>query len=86
MQFNYHKNFKKRFEKLPVKIQNKFEEHLGLFFKNQFHPILSNHSLSGEYKGCRSINVTGDIRAIFYVKNDGHIVFTNIGSHPELYE
>ena len=86
MQPDYHKNFKKQFEKLPVKIQNKFEERLVLFFQNQFHPILSNHSLSGEYEGCRSINVTGDIRAIFYVKNDGNIVFINIGSHPELYK
>ena len=50
-----------------------------------FHPLLNNHSLGGEYNGCRSINITGDIRAIFYVKTDV-VVFINIGSHPELYE
>lgn len=82
----YHKNFRKQFSKLPLKIQDEFEEKLGLFLGNQFHPLLNNHPLTGKYDGCRSINVTGDIRAIFYVKTDGDVVFINIGSHSELYE
>lgn len=85
MKPEYHKNFKKRFDKLPVKIKNKFEERLGLFLKNQFYSLLDNHSLTGEYEGCKSINITGDIRAIFYVKQNSDVVFINIGSHSELY-
>lgn len=85
MKQEYHKNFRKHFDKLPQKIQDKFEGRLTLFLTDQFHPLLNNHSLSGEYEGCRSINITGDIRAIFYVKNDV-VIFINIGSHPELYE
>ena len=86
MKPEYHKNFRKQFDKLSIKIQDKFEEKLDLFLQNMFHPLLNNHSLSGEYEGCRSINITGNIRAIFYVKTESGIVFINIGSHPELYE
>ena len=86
MKPEYHKNFRKQFDKLSIKIQDKFEEKLDLFLQNMFHPLLNNHSLNGEYEGCRSINITGNIRAIFYVKTESGIVFINIGSHPELYE
>jgi len=86
MKPEYHKNFRKQFDKLSIKIQDKFEEKLDLFLQNMFHLLLNNHSLSGEYEGCRSINITGEIRAIFYVKSDSNIVFINIGSHSELYE
>ena len=86
MKPEYHKSFRKQFDKLPLKIQDKFENKLILFLQNQLNPILNNHSLSGEYEGCRSINITGDIRAIFYVKKDSGVVFINIGSHSELYE
>ena len=51
-----------------------------------FNPLLNNHYLGGEYEGCRSINITGDIRAIFYIKQNSDVVFINIGSHSELYE
>ena len=86
MKPEYHKSFRKQFDKLPLKIQDKFGERLDMFLQNQFHPLLDNHSLTGEYEGCRSINITGNIRAIFYVKTESGIVFINIGSHPELYE
>ena len=81
----YHRNFKKQLQKLPVKTQDKFEDRIELFLKNQFHPLLNNHSLTGEYTGCRSINITGDIRAIFFTKPDT-VIFIDIGSHSELYE
>ena len=86
MKPEYHKSFRKQFDKLPLKIQDKFGERLDMFLQNQFHPLLDNHSLTGEYEGCRSINITGNIRAIFYLKTESDIVFINIGSHPELYE
>ena len=86
MKPEYHKNFRRQFDKLSVKIQDKFEKKLSLFLQNQFHPFLNNHSLIGGYSDCRSINIIGDIRAIFYVKQNGGAVFINIGSHSELYE
>ena len=86
MKAEYHKSFRRQFDRLPLKIQDKFEKNLNLFLQNQFYPLLKNHHLIGEYEGCRSINITGDIRAIFYMKMNGDAVFINIGSHSELYE
>mgnify|MGYP001576185892 CR=1 len=86
MKIELHRNFLKAYTKQPQKIQEKFKEKRNLFIQDMFHPLLKNHSLSGEYEDCRSINITGDIRAIFYIKSDGSIVFIDIGSHPQLYE
>lgn len=86
MKIELHRNFLKAYSRQSKKIQDKFKEKRDLFVKEMFHPLLNNHSLTGEYEGCRSINVTGDIRAIFYIKIDGDIVFIDIDSHSELYE
>lgn len=76
--------FKKSFQKLPQKIQEKFVERIFLFEKDQFDPVLNNHALKGSYSGYRSINITGDIRAI-YKKTDNEATFVAIGSHSHLY-
>ncbi len=78
------KDFDKDYKKLPKNIQERFKERILLFQKDQYNPILNNHSLRGGYTGCRSINVTGDVRAIF-IKNNSEIIFVAIGSHSKLY-
>ena len=70
---------------VPVKIQIKFGERLLLFSKDMFHPLLNNHALRGIYKDTRSINVTGDYRAL-YTHDGEKVVFIAIGTHSELYE
>jgi len=57
---------------------------IRLFMENSFNEILRNHPLSGEYSGCRSINVTGDYR-IIYEEQNGVVEFLLIGTHDELY-
>ena len=86
MKIELHRNFLRVYVGQSQKIKKKFKEKRNLFIEDMFHPFLNNHSLTGEYEGCRSINITGDIRAIFYIKTDGNVVFINIGSHSELYE
>jgi len=51
--------------KLSLKIQKKADESLLVFFKNPKDATLRNHALEGIYRGCRSIDVTGDLRIIF---------------------
>ncbi|MBI3684971.1 type II toxin-antitoxin system YafQ family toxin [Candidatus Azambacteria bacterium] len=86
MRIELHKNFLRAYVKQPLKIKEKFKEKRNLFIEDMFHPLLNNHPLTRKYDGYRSINITGDIRAIFYVKTDGGVVFVTIGSHSELYE
>jgi len=84
MYISFHKSFVKDLKKQDIRTKKKFIERRNLFLLNQYDPALNNHGLSGEYAGCRSINVTGNTRAIFYM-SDGMIVFIRIGSHAELY-
>ena len=80
-----HKNFKKGYKKLSQSQKNKFKERRNLFLQDEFNPILNNHALTGEYKGYRSINVTGDIRVVFK-REDDSVTFIKIDSHSNLYK
>ncbi len=81
----FHKDFAKDFKKLPSKTKKKFQDRLTLFEKDEFQLVLNNHALKGIYQGYRSINVTGDIRAI-YKKSSENTIFVKIGSHSKLYK
>lgn len=84
MIIDFHRDFTKDFKKLPSKIKKKFQDRLILFEKDESDPVLNNHALKGSYQGYRSINIGGDIRAI-YRKNKQDTVFVAIGSHSSLY-
>ena len=76
--------FEKNRTKLPRKIQTRLSARLRLFEDESHHPLLNNHALGGAYEGYRSINVTGNYRAIYYEEN-GVYFFVRVGTHPELY-
>ncbi|MFH1145389.1 MAG: type II toxin-antitoxin system mRNA interferase toxin, RelE/StbE family [bacterium] len=80
----FHRSFKKQFDQLTRKEKEKFEERLELFIHDPFHPLLYNHPLKGEYLDYRSINIAGDLRAIYKDQQD-NIIFTDIGTHSDLY-
>lgn len=79
------RSFWKGFDKKPTKIKSKFFERIDIFRENINAPILKNHKLQGKWAGKYSINVTGDIRAIYQKDKNGY-VFVAIGSHSDLYE
>lgn len=84
MIIKFRKDFKKDSKKLSTKTKEKLRERLMLFEKDKFDPTLNNHSLKGKYLGFRSINVTGDLRAIY--KSFGeNVIFFTLDSHSNLY-
>jgi len=86
MQIEYSKKFMKEFKKCPNAIKTNFKVKLQIFIDNRYHPILNNHPLFGKLKGCRSLNISGDWRAIFaYIDNDKITYFVAIGTHSQLY-
>ncbi len=85
MEIELHRTFIKQFKKLPREIRNKFIERKNIFRLEPFHPLIHNHELSGEWIGHRSINITGDYRALFR-EEKGIIIFVSIGTHSELYD
>ncbi len=80
----YHKEFIKTFKKLSPKQKKRFKEKLLLLNQDEFHPLLNNHPLTGKYLGYRSINVTGDLRAL-YKKLADVVIFVIIDKHSNLY-
>ena len=85
MELYFHKGFKKQYRRLSQRNQRQFDERLELFTQNPFDSLLNNHSLGGKYKNCRSINITGDLRAI-YTTNKNLVIFLEIGTHSKLYD
>jgi addiction module RelE/StbE family toxin len=84
MQIDYHKHFKKQYKKLSSKLRNKCDERVALFKKDPFAVELNNHALQGEYDGYRSINITGDLRAVYEIVGDcSYFIF--IDTHSNLY-
>lgn len=78
------KGLEKDLKKTSLKVQEKFFDRLTLFEKDQSDPVLNNHALKGKYLGYRSINITGDFRAIFKIVGK-EAIFVVIDSHSNLY-
>lgn len=84
MVVKFEKKFKKRYKSLDNKQQKQFINRLTLFKDDEHNELLNNHKLNPPYKGCRSINISGDLRAIYY-KKETVAYFITIGTHSELY-
>lgn len=85
MKIDYTKKFIKQYHKLPTKTQARFKNRLDMFQKEPGNPILNKHPLRGNYQGFYSINVTGDVRALYTHRGNSIILFGFIGTHSQLY-
>ena len=81
-----HRNFDKKFKKLKSSEKLKFFERRNIFINDQFNSILNNHALKGNYEGCRSINIGGNLRAVFKTVDNNMVLFVDIDTHSNLYE
>lgn len=85
MTIQYLPKFKKQYKKLPKKFQLQFNDRLRLFLSDPTNPKLRVHPLSGKFAGYWSMNVNGDLRALYIFNGESMIIFALIGSHSELY-
>lgn len=85
MTIRYLPKFKKQYKKLPKKIRDQFDERLVAFLIDPTLPMLRVHPLKGKFAGYWSMNVNGDIRALYIIQNETIIIFALIGTHSELY-
>ena len=88
MDIKFSVEFKKQHRKIPKKIKEKLVHRLEFFLINPYNPYLNNHALTGNYRGFRSINITGDWRALYTEeRKDGilFITFKFLGTHSQLY-
>lgn len=84
MKISYSKNFIKQAKKLPAPVRKTLLERITLFTINPFHPLLSDHPLKGKFKEYRSINITGNYRALYLLRGD-EAIFDQVGTHSQLY-
>lgn len=85
MTIRYSRKFVKQLAKQPESVEKAFYLRLQLFKENPYDPLLRNHALKGKLKGYYSINITGDIRAIYEIIGNEIYLYEMIGSHSQLY-
>jgi addiction module RelE/StbE family toxin len=90
MLVKFSRDFGKSYQKADQKIKANIDKRLQLFAERPFHPQLHNHLLTGKYSGFRSINITGDWRAVYSVSVDKQgkqiVIFELLGTHNQLYK
>ena len=77
--------FKKQYKKLPAKLQAQFDDRLRIFIDNPADVRVRNHPLKGELAGYWSIDISGDLRALYRKEGEEIIIFAIIGTHSQLY-
>lgn len=85
MIIRYSKKFTKQLARQPEKVVKAFKLRILLFQENMNDPMLRNHPLKGELRGYYSINITGDVRALYEILDDEIYMYDMIGSHSQLY-
>jgi len=80
-----HKKFNKAFKKAPESLRKIFARKIDLLKNNPIDSQLNNHALTGEYLGCRSIDINGDWRVIYEQLDKETIRLLIIGTHSQLY-
>ena len=78
------KHFDKQYAKLSPKIKHQFNIRLTIFIVDPFDATLRNHALQGRYLGYRSIDISGDVRALYTTRGEVVIIFGFIGTHSQL--
>jgi addiction module RelE/StbE family toxin len=85
MIIRYSKKFKKQYEKLQPKLQQKTKNAISLWSVNPTDDSLRLHQLSGKLKRFYSIDITGDVRALYEVIDDEIYLYQMVGTHSQLY-
>jgi addiction module RelE/StbE family toxin len=85
MKLLFHRSFEKAYAALRPAEKEKCDVRLAAFSADPFDSILNNHPLHGTYAGYRSINIAGDLRAIYRELDTETYFFIAIGPHKKLY-
>ena len=85
MTLDFNRKFKKKYKKLFVGEREKCDQRLAFFIKDPYNRLLDNHALGGKYKGYRSIDITGDLRAVYEPITQDRAYFIIVDTHSNLY-
>jgi len=85
MEVRFSKRFTKQLKKLNHRQQGRFWSQLEQWKTDPNHPSLRIHKLSGNLQGFESINIGGDLRALYRRHGEVTVVYEMIGTHSQLY-
>jgi len=81
---SFKRAFKKRIEGRKD-LEGKFWKRVEIFQSNLFDSRLRTHKLYGELKEFWSFTVEYDVRVVFQFAAKNRALFTDIGTHDEVY-
>ena len=81
---SFKRAFKKRIAGQSA-AEERFWQRVAWFASNPHDPRLRTHKLSGKLKEQWSFTVEYDVRVLFYFSTPTKVVFTDIGTHDEVY-
>lgn len=81
----FSKRFQKQYKKLPPKLQRQTKLRIELWQEQPDNPLLRLHRLEGSMARFYSINISGDLRALYEIIGDKVYVYEMIGTHSQLY-
>lgn len=58
---------------------------IDIFMSNPYHSSLETHKLKGKLTGYLAFSIQYDLRVVFYFASGTEVVFTDLGSHDEVY-
>lgn len=86
MKVSFSNDFKKKLRKCSKPIAEAFYDRIRMFMQNPNARSLNNHYLNGKYDGYKSINISGDIRAVYKLIEKELAYFVDIDNHSNLYK
>ena len=87
MTLRFSPEFVAKLKKANIRIRKSFKQRITVFSSNPDEPVLNDHPLRDEWQGYRSIDITGDWRAIYQEFDGGEVIYFNIlGTHSKLYK
>ena len=77
--------FERRYKRLPSHIKKKAVEREKIFLKSPFDPRLDTHKFHGKKREEWSYSIDYRYRISFIFIGEGIILYTNAGTHDEVY-
>lgn len=85
MTIRYSKKFKKQYDKLSPKLQKRTKDAIRLWATDPNNESLRLHRLSGKLNRFYSIDITGDVRALYEIIDGEVYLYQMVGTHSQLY-
>jgi addiction module RelE/StbE family toxin len=81
MVVNFSPRFKRKYQKLPLLIQNDFNQQIVVFTKDPKYPSLKTHKLKGKFQECLAFRLRDGYRVLFEFSALNVVNLLDVGSH-----